>query len=211
MTAVPCVDCGGSRHRFDEARLAYVPCHCLRDARLAQRRRAAGLPPRFEGETWKGFLALYRIETSKRELLAAIEALRAGNADAPWLVVCGRPARARRLAATLILRAACEGGLAARLLDVPTMIDVEFEPGRGSSLYGIRALAIECGEEPENKWNRHVLEKAVRRRWLEEQFTMLVTVLDPSRLPSRYKNSGELAEAIAEKFADVRVSPREGG
>lgn len=91
------------------------------------------------------------------------------------------------------------------------MIDAEFDPGRGSSLYGIQALGIECGEEPDNKWNRHVLEKAIRRRWMEKQFTMIVTVLEPSRLPGRYKNSGEIAEALSGRFANVRVSARTGG
>jgi len=186
-----------------------VECECLRAARVEARYRRAGIPPVYIGETWRTFLAAYEV-SDPRVLLEAARALKAARGGHRWVLVSGRPTGARDLAAALLLRAACDGGLEARRIDVPSLIDVEFAPGRGREVYDLPVLALEVGSEPVNRWNKVVIEKAMRDRHAERRFTLLVTERDPGALASLYK-SGQIEEAVRGRFDKVRVGPRAGG
>ena len=208
MARSPCDLCGGTKHRYCEAKAAWVPCECLRGKRSTVRYRRAGIPERFDGETWASFLSSHEV-SRPRALVEAAKVLSEGCQPAGWILIHGRPTRARALAVALLLRSACDGRLEARALDVPSLIDAEFTPGRGRKVYETDVLAVEVGGEPKNKWNRHVLEKALRDRWSRGQFTILVTEGDPSRLAAGY-GSGVIEESLSEKFSKVRVAPKEG-
>lgn len=201
-----CSECQGSRHRWVGGR--WVACRCLLEERRQLRYRKAGVPPRFDDETWRTFAAAY--EVPRLKLLAGVaKTLQSGEQPEEWLLVHGRPTRARTLAMALLMRAACDGGLQAMAVDLPGLIDVEFEKGRGQEIYRHDVLAIECGREPPNKWNRVVVEKAIRQRWADKRFLVLVVHGDPSGLASRYR-SALLEDALGEKFKRVRVKEREG-
>ncbi len=186
----------------------WVACPCLQTSRSEARYREAGVPLRFDDETWRTLAATY--EVPELRLLADVaKVLKRGEQPEDWLLVHGGPTRGRSLVMALLMRAACDGGLDARAVDLPGLIDVEFEKGRGAEFYRLDVLAIEVGRESPNKWNRVVLEKAIRQRWADKRFLVLVAHRDPSRLPSLYR-SPVLEDAFEEKFRRVRVKEREG-
>jgi len=202
-----CKLCDGSRHRWCEDRGGYVPCECLREKHRTERFQRAGVPTRYDAETWKTFVATYAVK-DVRGLLAVAKELKAGNVEADWVLVHGRPTRARMLAAALMLRSACEGGLEARSVDVPKLIDAEFQPGRGKEFYELPVLIVELGGEPGNKWNKIVLEKCVHQRWEASLFTMFVVEGEPNRVASNYKST-RIVQAVSRRFTKVRLDPKE--
>jgi len=202
-----CRLCGGSRHVFSEERGGYVACECLQRKQRTDSYRRAGVPGRYDNETWRTFVEAYTVERV-RSLLAVAKSLKAGDTDPQWILAHGRPTRARMLVASLVLRSACDGGLEGRLLDLPKLIDAEFQPGRGEDLYRMPVLVIEVGSEPGNKWNTVVMEKLVHKRWEASLFTMLVVEGEPTRVLNSYKSS-RVTLAASERFLRVRVGPKE--
>lgn len=207
MSKSKCKLCDGSRHRWCDERSGYVPCECLKEKHRAERFVRAGVPTRYEAETWKTFVNTYFVSSASRLLRTAKE-LRGGNVEAPWSLVYGRPTRARMLAAALMLRSACEGGLESKSVDVPKLIDAEFQPGRGREFYDLPVLIVELGGEPGNKWNKIVLEKCVHQRWEASRFTMFVVEGEPDRVASNYKST-RIVQAVSRRFTKIRVGPRE--
>lgn len=203
----PCDLCGGSRHRFDEDKKAFVACNCLSSSRNVERYRLAGVPVVFEKETWKTLLDTYRVGNTKL-LLSTAKTLSGEDTPDQWLLIHGTPARARSLISALLLRAACDGRFSCRALDLPTLIDGEFQPGRGQEIYELDMLVIDVGGEPANKWNRHVLGKALKIRWAKGLYTVIVADGDPARLGTLYK-SAEIEEALSSRFKRIRVDKGE--
>ena len=199
-----CKICDGAKHRYDKDQAQWVPCECLRAKRSKDRYRDAGIPERHHTETWKGFMQGHRVSAPKR-LAEIAKRLSRGEQPAKWLLFNSRSNRVREEFSSLILKSACDGELTALGLDVPSMIDAQFTEGRGESLWRIECLVIQVGNEPPNKWNRHVLEKAFQRRWARGLFTVLVTNLDPSRIGTTYK-SRQIEEAIGENFVRIKVT-----
>lgn len=202
-----CKLCNDTRHVWDEDRSLYVPCSCLLERQRRKRYRKAGIPERYNDETWKTFAKTYVVR-SLSSLVGVVRELRGGNVQGDWALVHGRPTRARSLCAALTLRSACDGGLNCRRYDLPELIDAEFQPGRGRECYEVPVMLIEVGGEPTNKWNRVVLEKALHKRWEASLFTMLVVDGDPQRVFESYKSSKVLL-ATNERFVRVRLSPKE--
>jgi len=166
--------------------------------------REAGIPVRYDEKTWKDLVYSY----SPRDLKVLAQAgreLKRGIVGADWILLYGRPMRVRSLTEALLMRAACDGGLSAMATDLPGLIDVEFDKGRkGPGAYGVDVLSLEVGREPPNKWNRVVIEKALRRRWGDRKFLLLVVHGDPSRLASLYK-SALVEESLSDRFVKIGV------
>lgn len=200
-----CEKCGGSRHVWSEAEAAYVPCECLRAQRGRARYRAAGVPERFDEETWRTFLDGYRA-TNVRALLGAARLLVKGEQPDRWILLHGLPSKARDLCSALVLRSACDGRMSARWLDLPMLIENEFD-GRSAEPYELDVISLQVGGEPAHKWNRHVLERALRDRWAHRRFTLLVVDGDVTRLGALYK-SPAIEEALRERFDKVRLEAK---
>lgn len=142
-------------------------------------------------------------------LLGVAKKLQVGDREAPWVMLHGRPAKARQIAAALTARAACDGGLTAAMFDLPTLIDIEFNRGEATDdIYKVDAAVVEVGGEPSHKFNRHVFERLIRTRWNTDRFTMLVVDGPPGRLGTKY-GSQALSESFKEKFKRVKVEPNE--
>lgn len=202
-----CRVCDGSKHRWDKKRKVYVPCVCLKRKQETLRYRKANIPRRYHQETWRTFTETYRA-TGMRQLLEVAATLKEGDNTAPWPMVYGLPARARSLAGALMLRSACDGEIDCMGLDLPTLIDAEFQPGRGSEFYRLPALVVEVGGEPANKWNKVVLEKLLHQRGEYDRFTMFLVDGDPPRVSTKYK-SATIATAFTEQFFKVKVAAKE--
>lgn len=203
----PCERCGGARHRYDSERNTWVACECLRARRVTTRYARAGVPIRFSDETWRTLLSTYSVSEAKR-LVGVAKALREGRQPEDWPLIGGSPSRARQLLATLLLRAACDGCLEARAMALPELIDVEFERGQSALVLATPVLILTVGNEPKNRFNRIVLEKALNRRWGHQRFTALVTGIDVARLATNY-GSRAIDEALEERFFKVRLGPKE--
>ena len=201
----PCDQCNGSRHRWDPAKGRHVRCECLRTRQAEDRYVRAGVPRRFESETWRSFLKSYEVSGAKAIVTAARDLARGGQPKS-WILVSGRPEMARQIAVSLTLRSACDGHLTAKSLDVSDMIDAEFQRGEASHMPEIDVLVIQIGNEPVNKWHKVVLEKALRERWAHNRFTLLSSDLDPSRIATTYTSA--LIEEAMGRFSRVCVEPK---
>lgn len=203
----PCTRCKGSRHRWDKTRGAWVKCDCLKLRRTLAAFKQSGGPLRHLQETWRSFLARFRVHPEPKGLVAVAAGLARGELPPKWLVVECRLEVARPILSALLLKAACEGELRARILDLPSLIDAEFQPGRGAPLYNLDALVVELGGEPANKWNTIVMEKLVRQRWARGQFNVFVSPQEPTRLGGIYK-SAAVDEAVRSYATRVRVEAK---
>jgi len=201
-----CKLCSGSRHVFNKERGGWVICECLKKKRRIESYETAGVSTRYDNETWRTFTETHEVK-NKRSLLKVIKQLGAGEQPDRWVLIHGYPSRARALASTLILRTACDGELEARGIDVSGMIDAEFGDDRGAALLKLDALVIEVGGEPPNKWNRHVLEKVLKRRWAKNLFTVLIAEIEPGRVGTHYK-SKQIEDDLSEKFIRVKLAPK---
>ena len=202
-----CPECSGTKHRWDEAKGAWVSCSCLKSRRTASRYEKAGIGVKASDETWRTFFDSYAM-TSAKGLLGSAALMKAGDLPDEWWILHGRPGRARRIASALVLKAACDGGLSAGKTDLATLIDIEFERSedQDADLWRRDVLSLELGDEPRHKWNRQVLDKILKARTAMRRFTILVTELEPSRLPSYY-SSPVLEETLSE-MARAKVEPK---
>lgn len=200
-----CSLCEGSRHRYDTEKNRWVKCECLTAKDSMSRYDRAGVPKRFDDETWQTLVPSYRLKGVKK-LVQEVARLKRGESSEGWFMVTGRPSRARDLIAALVLRTAVDGGHSAGRTDLPELITIEF--GRGeedqNDLVDRSVLVLYVGGEPAHKWNRHVMEKVIRKRWAKRQFLLLVAEVDPGRLASYYK-SGIVQEALSQNFHRVHV------
>lgn len=199
-----CKLCEGSKHRWDEKRKAFVKCDCLKVKERSRLQDEAGIPTRYDGETWKTWAQGFEVSDLKKIVLTA-RALKAGDSEAPWVLVHGNSEEGRMMSGALMARSACEGGLAARLFDIPRLIDEQFKDHAGAQfLYELPVLIVEIGPEVGHKWNKVIMKKLVRDRWEASLFTMLLVEGDPSRVAGSY-GSPRIAEAIKKRFAKIRV------
>lgn len=160
---------------------------CLRRSRVLRRYQEAEIPTQMWTLTWREWLDRYQVAGAAGILKAARE-LRAGRAHGSFLFR-GKPSRAKRAGAALVLKDACRGGLTARSVKVSDLVDVEF--GRGEldvSVYRVPVLVVEAGLELPHKLNRVVLEKVIRRLDVN-QFTALVVEVDLDRFMTQYKST----------------------
>lgn len=200
-----CETCGGTRHRYDDESRAWVKCECAAKEERCRKYERAGVARRYWKETWKGFLRYHKIQPMK-SLLLEVAKLSQGRASSGWFVLTGRPSAARNRMASLVLISACSGGIGARSVTLPGLIDVEFQhEDRG--VYRAPVLVCYVGSEPAHKWNRHVIEKLLRIRWGDGLFTLLVAEVGLGRLTSFYK-SGVFAESLTDRFIKVEVSEK---
>jgi hypothetical protein len=165
------------------------------------------VPYRYKDETWRTLLESVSITNAKR-ILSTAKALKGGDVAADWCIVHGRPKSARMLAGALMLRSACDGELDGMLLDVPKLIDAEFQPGRGADVYRLPVLVVQVGNEPANRYNSVVMDKLIHQRWEASLFTMLLVEGEPARVAASYK-SASLATAIQEQFFKSCISQKE--
>jgi len=202
-----CRICNGSRHRWDKKRKQYIACVCLRAKRQVGSYRAAGIPQRYDDETWRSWEQTYKT-TGVRKLLEAAKTLAQGDQPDQWVLVHGRPMMAHSVASALLLRAACDGGLSAKALDLPYLIDAELQHHNAGQYYALDVVAVKIGDEAGNKWNRIVLERLLHYRWEQSLFTLLLVAGDPSRVAASYK-SPRIVTAIS-RFHRVTMFPKDG-
>lgn len=158
--------------------------------------------------TWRGLLGTIEVEPL-REVLEAARELRARGRSDRWLLVEG-PAAAREGLVALLAREAVDGGARTLLLDLPRLVDVEFRRGEelGPRVYKTEVLCLSVGQEPPHKYNKFVLEKALRVRWAERLCTVVSTSIAPARLAGVYQ-SAHVEDAVSKKFARIRAWPKE--
>jgi len=204
-----CSLCQGAKHVLQNG--CWQPCPCLSGKRSIEAYRKAGIPLRFDTESWRSCLREFDIDEPKT-LLSAAKKLRAKEQPSSWIILTGRPFDARAMLGALILKAACDGGLSAAQADLPTLIDIEFNREEASNplgprIYGVGALVILCGEEPRHSYNKRVIERAVRYRWDRNLFTLIVSERDPGNLADRYE-SNLLRAMIRDRIEWIKVRPR---
>lgn len=203
--------CEGRKHVWSPTAKAMVPCVCLKRERQGVRYRKAGIPTRFEHETWRTFFDLWR-PSEARTLADVARALKTpGKIEpTPMLLLTGRPSLGRELAGALLARSACDGGRTAMLTNLPALIDYEFgreDEGKGADPYRKGLLVVTVGSEPGHKWNRPTLEKVIRIRSDFELPTVLsVQGHEPHSLGSLYHSS--VVEEAVRQFTRIEVTPR---
>ena len=204
-----CRECEGSRHRWDGEK--WAPCPCLDAARRARAYANAKIPPKHLRETWRTFLDRWGAHPQKivASLIAACASLAKGDFAEGWFLLEGDPV-GRRLVSSLVLVAACDGGFVPLSLDVPRLIDAEFEAGRGERERASPVLVLEVGGEPrvKNSWNAHVVEKVLKERWDRGLFTLFSSDVEAAALAEEYERSEIAARAVEEKFGVVELRRR---
>ncbi len=202
-----CKICKGSKHRWDKDKNTFVKCHCLKIKERDQLFEDAGIPKRYDDETWRTWVEAFDVADVKK-IVTTARALKSGDCEAPWILVHGNSELGRMMSAALMLRSACEGGLACRLFDLPKLIDEQFADQQGAHyLYQLPVLVVEVGSEVGHKWNKVIMKKLVRDRWEASLFTMLICSGDPSRIASSY-GSPQIEHAINNRFTRIRVRAR---
>lgn len=205
-----CVACEGSRHVLKNG--VWVKCGCLKKDKLKQRYERAGVPARFIVETWTSFLDRYSVTNgSKKALLTQAKTLKNGGRMSEWLVIHGHPRTGKSLAAALLLKAACSGGLSCFNATVPMLVDGMFDRNEENVPEGFESmpfLVVLAGNEPKHSYNAYALEKLLGDRWARDLSTVLVSAVDASRLSGVY-GSANLGEMLASNFTQVWIGPKE--
>lgn len=202
-----CERCGGSRHVFDQETKGWVQCDCLGEGRSRRAYAVAGIPVRLRTVPWSELFESYEITRGREVLIRTAHALKRGETPES-ILVHGKPKAARNLIMSLVIRAACDGEQTSKILDLPTLIDAEFnEERRGQRLYQTEVMAIRAGTEAANRYNRVVFEKALREREERGLFTLVISEVDAARLPTRYKSRA--IETALQDMDRVTVAPKD--
>jgi len=168
--------------------------------------RAAMIPERFDEDSWDTFFDKYKI--SSNSIPAEAVQLKNGIVSGCCYLVSSRHFQASSLLVSLLLRAACTGGLGCRLTNISELMDIHFKLEGleiDSSVYRLPLLVVECGSECEHKYNVHMMKKIVDR-WGNKLTTVLVTQKTPTGLSMRY-NDNQLQEIISDRFMPVWIEP----
>ncbi len=159
--------------------------------------------------TWRGFFTEWR---TYGHVLRLAKALQTEGTKADRSLVLHGLRDGRDLAASLLVRSACTGKRTAAIVDLPRLIDVEFrrdeEDASGSGrqrrgLYAVGLLVVRLGHEPAHRYNRVVLERALKLRWGAVLPTVLLVEGDPSRLATDYRST-EVDEIVG-RYHRVQV------
>lgn len=208
LKAFDCSLCSDSKHVFNKKKNTWIKCSCLVKSISDSKYRDAGIPERFKNCSWKTMLGTHRIlsKNAFTQLMKSCGEMRKGVKSELWFTVFSHSHTTRTEVNSLILRSACDGGLSARGLDIQALIDMEFEK-TGDRYKTADVLCITCGSEPSHKWNKHVLESVLKKRWGLKLFTVLICEVKPSSLNTIY-GSSRIESFIEEDFREVSLEPK---
>lgn len=204
-----CDLCGGSRHVFSKDKSKWVKCECAKVTQSKKRYAKAGVGARFKEETWQTFFKGYKVNGGKSLIRFAAKLKLEQEVD-EWFMVTGRPSRARDLVATLILRTAVDNGRDAVTTSVSDLVQAEFGRAeeRTDDVEKAELIVLYAGGEPKHSYNKHAVEKLIRRAYARKQAVILIAEATPSELKKYYK-SGIVQEALSSSFGRIHVDAKE--